>query len=182
MTAYAELDSAARPWLADTDGEGVSHVINPATEEEIAAYRNATEADVDAAVGRAAAAARAWGRTPPVQRAELLLKIADAIEAEAEEFARLECENVGKPIAFARDEMTWVYDVIRFSAGAARVSHAPAAGEYANGSTSWLRREPLGVVGLITPWNYPMLMATWKLAPAVAAGNAVVIKPSELTP
>jgi 1-pyrroline dehydrogenase len=182
MTAYADLESAARPWVADTDGEDVTHVINPATEEEIAAYRNATEADVDAAVGQAAAAARAWGRTPPVERAELLLKIADAIEAEAEEFARLECENVGKPIAFARDEMTWVYDVIRFSAGAARVSHAPAAGEYTNGSTSWLRREPLGVVGLITPWNYPLLMATWKLAPAVAAGNAVVIKPSELTP
>jgi acyl-CoA reductase-like NAD-dependent aldehyde dehydrogenase len=105
-------------------------------------------------VERAWGAARAWGRTTPVERAELLLKITDAVEAEAEEFARLECENVGKPITFAREEMPWVYDVMRFSAGAARVSSAPAAGEYANGSTSWLRREPLGVVGLIAPWNY----------------------------
>jgi 1-pyrroline dehydrogenase len=133
-------------------------------------------------VERAWGAARAWGRTTPVERAELLLKITDAVEAEAEEFARLECENVGKPITFAREEMPWVYDVMRFSAGAARVSSAPAAGEYANGSTSWLRREPLGVVGLIAPWNYPLLMAAWKIAPAVAAGNAVVIKPSEMTP
>ncbi|MFF9040590.1 aldehyde dehydrogenase family protein [Streptomyces sp. NPDC014892] len=182
MSTYVDLQGAAGPWAAHADDAGVSVVINPATEEQVAAYRNATEEDVDAAVGRASVAAGLWGRTPPVERAELLLKIADAIEAEAEEFARLECENVGKPIAHAREEMAWVYDVIRFSAGAARVSHAPAAGEYANGSTSWLRREPLGVVGLITPWNYPLLMAIWKLAPAVAAGNAVVLKPSEITP
>jgi 1-pyrroline dehydrogenase len=182
VTTFVEGEGAAGPWIADVDQPGVSVVINPATEQPIAAYRNATDQDVDAAVRTAAVAARAWGRTPPVERAEILLKIADAIEAEAEEFARLECENVGKPVAHARSEMPWVWDVIRFSAGAARVSHAPAAGEYANGSTSWLRREPLGVVGLITPWNYPLLMAAWKLAPAIAAGNAVVIKPSELTP
>jgi 1-pyrroline dehydrogenase len=182
MTTYIDHNGAAAPWLADAEDKDVSVVINPASEEKIAAYRNATEGDVDAAVARASAAARAWGRTPPVDRAEILLKIADAIQAEAEEFAALECENVGKPITHARGEMPWVWDVVRFSAGAARVSHAPAAGEYANGSTSWLRREPLGVVGLITPWNYPLLMAAWKIAPAIAAGNAVVIKPSELTP
>jgi 1-pyrroline dehydrogenase len=182
MTTYIDHNGAAAPWLADAEDTDVSVVINPASEEKIAAYRNATEGDVDAAVARASAAARAWGRTPPVDRAEILLKIADAIQAEAEEFAALECENVGKPITHARGEMPWVWDVVRFSAGAARVSHAPAAGEYANGSTSWLRREPLGVVGLITPWNYPLLMAAWKIAPAIAAGNAVVIKPSELTP
>jgi 1-pyrroline dehydrogenase len=182
MTTFVQSTSSATAFTPEAQDSDVSAVINPATEERIASYRNATEQDVEAAVNRAADVARAWGRTPPVERAELLLKIADALEAEAEEFARLECENVGKPIAFAREEMAWVYDVIRFSAGAARISHAPAAGEYANGSTSWLRREPLGVVGLITPWNYPLLMAVWKIAPAVAAGNAVVIKPSEMTP
>jgi 1-pyrroline dehydrogenase len=182
MTTSVDRDGVARSWIADLDGADVSVVINPATEQPIAAYRNATDLDVDHAVERAAAAAPVWGRTPPVERAEILLKIADAIEAEAEEFALLESENVGKPVTHAREEMPWVWDVVRFSAGAARVSHAPAAGEYANGSTSWLRREPLGVVGLITPWNYPLLMAAWKIAPAVAAGNAVIIKPSELTP
>jgi 1-pyrroline dehydrogenase len=182
MTTYIDREGAATPWIADAEDERVSIVINPATEQQIAVYRNATEQDVDAAVERASAAARAWGQTPPADRAEMLLKIADAIQEEADEFAALECENVGKPITHARDEMPWVWDVFRFSAGAARVSHAPAAGEYANGSTSWLRREPLGVVGLITPWNYPLLMAAWKIAPAIAAGNAVVIKPSELTP
>jgi 1-pyrroline dehydrogenase len=182
VTTFVERDSAAGPWVADVGQPGVSVVVSPVTEQPIAAYRNATEDEVDAAVQEATAAAPAWGQTPPVERAEILLRIADAIAAEADAFAELECENVGKPITHARDEMPWVWDVVRFSAGAARVSHAPAAGEYANGSTSWLRREPLGVVGLIIPWNYPLLMATWKIAPAIAAGNAVVIKPSELTP
>ena len=182
MTTDVGTKTPASPWAAEPDDERVTHVVNPATGERLATYRNATAADVDEAVKRAGAAAKAWGNTPPVERAELMLKIADAVEAEAEEFARLDCADVGKPIAFAREEMAWVYDVLRFSAGAARVSHAPAAGEYANGSTSYLRREPLGVVGLIIPWNYPLLMGSWKLAPAVAAGNAVVIKPSEMTP
>ena len=182
MTTSVEREGAAGPWVVEIDQPGAAVVVNPSTEQPIAAYRIATEEDVDTAVQTAAAAARSWGRTPPVERAEILLRIADAIEADAEEFALLESENVGKPVTHARDEMPWVWDVIRFSAGAARVSHAPAAGEYANGSTSWLRREPLGVVGLITPWNYPLLMGVWKIAPAIAAGNAVVIKPSELTP
>lgn len=182
MTISVDRTSAAGPWLADVGDPGVSVVVNPVTEQPIAAYRNATAEDVDAAVKTAAANARAWGRTSPSGRAEVLLRIADAVQAEADEFVALECENVGKPIAHARDEMPWVWDVIRYSAGAARGSHAPAAGEYANESTSWLRREPLGVVGLITPWNYPLLMAVWKVAPALAAGNAVVLKPSELTP
>jgi 1-pyrroline dehydrogenase len=182
MPVSPNSEDLENSWVVDLDHADASVVINPATEEPIAAYRNATAEDVDGAVVRAADAARAWGRTPPVERAEILLKIADAIEGEAEEFALLETENVGKPATHALGEMPWVWDVLRFSAGAARLSHAPAAGEYANGSTSWLRREPLGVVGLITPWNYPLLMAAWKIAPAVAAGNAVVIKPSELTP
>jgi 1-pyrroline dehydrogenase len=182
MTAHADLVSVADLWIANPGDGGTSTVVNPATEEPIVTYRNATDADVDRAVETAAAAAREWGRTPPAARADILLKIADAVEAEAEAFASLESENIGKPIAHALAEMPWAWDVFRFSAGAARMSHGPAAGEYANGSTSYLRREPIGVVGLITPWNYPLLMAAWKIAPAIAAGNAVVLKPSEITP
>jgi 1-pyrroline dehydrogenase len=167
---------------AGPDDQNVSEVINPATGQVSARYRRATREDVDSAVKRAEAAFKVWGATPPVERAEALLKIADAIEEEAEEFARLESEDVGKPITHARGDMPWMWDVMRFFAGAARVSSVPAAGEYANGSTSWVRREPLGVVGLITPWNYPLLMAIWKIAPALAAGNTVLLKPASLTP
>ena len=177
-----ERQSSAAAYAADITDTDAAVVIDPATEKAIAAYRIATEADVDAAVRRASAAAPQWANTPPVERAEILLKIADAVQERAAEFARLESENVGKPITHAQEEMPWVWDVIRFNAGAARASTVPAAGEYANNSTSWVRREPLGVVGLITPWNYPLLMAAWKIAPAIAAGNTVVIKPSELTP
>jgi 1-pyrroline dehydrogenase len=182
MSTLTTAGSTAESWLANPGDTDVSVIINPATEETIATYRNATAEDVDEAVGRAYSAKTAWGQTPPGERAAILLKIADALEQEADEFARMESENVGRPLIQAQEEMPWSWDTVRFFAGAARVSHAPAAGEYANGSTSWLRREPLGVVGLITPWNYPLLMATWKLAPALAAGNTVVIKPSELTP
>jgi 1-pyrroline dehydrogenase len=182
MSTLTTAEETARGWLATPDDADVSVVINPATEQTITTYRNASAEDVHEAVMRAYAAKSDWGQTSPAERAEILLKIADAVEQQAEEFARIESENVGKPITHARDEMSGAWDVIRYSAGAARVSHVPAAGEYANGSTSWLRREPLGVVGLITPWNYPLIMAVWKLAPAIAAGNAVVIKPSELTP
>ncbi|MBB6627524.1 aminobutyraldehyde dehydrogenase [Nocardioides sp. KIGAM211] len=166
----------------DNHQAGASTVVNPATGRAIASHPNATPDEVDVAVGRAAEAARAWGRTPPGERAEILLKIADALQQEADDFVQIETENVGRPITYMRDEGAWWWDVIRFSAGAARVSHAPAAGEYGGGSTSWLRREPLGVVALIAPWNYPLLMAIYKIFPAIAAGNAVIIKPSELTP
>ncbi|MER7395274.1 aminobutyraldehyde dehydrogenase [Streptomyces sp. NPDC000151] len=178
----AERRSVADEFAADITDTDAAVVIDPATEKAVAAYRIATEADVDSAVRRASAAAAGWANTPPGERAEILLKIADAVQKRAEEFAQLESVNVGKPIAHAREDMAWVWDVIRFNAGAARASVVPAAGEYANGSTSWVRREPLGVVGLITPWNYPLLMGAWKIAPAIAAGNTVVIKPSELTP
>src|SRR4051812_45585335 len=181
MTTIGET-SVGVFWSASVDAPDATQVINPATEEVIATYRNASAEDVDAAVERAVVGARVWRRMTPAERGDILLKIADAIEAEATEFAEMECENIGKPLAYAVDEMPWAWDVFRFFAGAARSSHAPAAGEYANGSTSWLRREPIGVVGLIVPWNYPLLMAAWKIAPAVAAGNAVVLKPSELTP
>lgn len=179
-TTFVSAETAA--FTADTSDDNAAKVINPATEAVLAAYRVATADDVDAAVQRASRAFKVWGSTPPAKRAEILLKIADAVQERAEEFALLETENVGKPITDAREEMPWVWDVLRFCAGAARVSNVPAAGEYANESTSWVRREPLGVVGLIAPWNYPLLMAVWKIAPALAAGNTVVIKPSELTP
>lgn len=182
MNTYETAEELASHWRAEAGETNTSTIVNPTTERTIATYRNASAADVDEAVQRASAAKETWGRTSPGERAEILLKIADALEAEGEEYARVECENVGKPITHAIEEMPWVLDVIRFSAGAARVSHAPAAGEYTGGSTSWVRREPLGVVGLIIPWNYPLLMGVWKIAPAIAAGNTVVVKPSELTP
>jgi 1-pyrroline dehydrogenase len=172
----------AATFAAGADDVNVSEVINPATGDVVARYRRATREDVNAAVKRAEEAFKVWGSTTPIERAEVLLKIADAIQEEAEEFARLESEDVGKPITHALGDMPWMWDVMRFFAGAARVSSVPATGEYANGSTSWVRREPLGVVGLITPWNYPLLMAVWKIAPALAAGNTVLLKPATLTP
>lgn len=172
----------AASYAAGPGDQDVSEVINPATGQVTARYRNATKEDVDSAVKRAEAALEVWGATPPAERAEILLKIAAAIQEEAGEFARLESEDVGKPLTQAHDDMPLICDAMRFFAGAARVSSVPAAGEYANGSTSWVRREPLGVVGLITPWNYPLMMAVWKIAPALAAGNTILLKPATLTP
>ncbi|MEV0225717.1 aminobutyraldehyde dehydrogenase [Streptomyces sp. NPDC050704] len=169
-------------WRAAPEGSNVSVAHNPATGEPLGAYRNATPDEVAAAVEKATAAFGTWGRTTPAERAALLLTLADRLEAAGEDFARAESVNVGKPLILAREEIAYDADVLRFMAGAARVSHAAAAGEYVGGSTSMTRRGPLGVVGLITPWNYPLMEAMWKLAPALAAGNTVVLKPSELTP
>ncbi|MEU9329990.1 aminobutyraldehyde dehydrogenase [Streptomyces canus] len=169
-------------WHAAPGGSNVSVAHNPATSEPLAFFRNATPEEVAVAVDKAATAFGTWRRTTPAERAELLLSLADRLEAAGEDFARAESANVGKPFALAREEIAYDADVLRFMAGAARISHAGAAGEYVNGSTSMTRREPLGVVGLITPWNYPLMEAMWKLAPALAAGNTVVLKPSELTP
>ena len=124
-----------------------------------------------------------WGRTTPSERQQALLKIADAIEAHAEELIALESENTGKIKALtASEEIPPMVDQLRFFAGAARVLEGKAAGEYMAGHTSWIRREPIGVVGQVTPWNYPLLMAVWKIGPALAAGNTVVLKPSDTTP
>ncbi len=124
-----------------------------------------------------------WGRTTPSERQQALLKIADAIEAHADELIALESENTGKIQALtASEEIPPMVDQLRFFAGAARVLEGKAAGEYLKGHTSWIRREPIGVVGQVTPWNYPLLMAVWKIAPALAAGNTVVLKPSDTTP
>ncbi|MGB6702505.1 aldehyde dehydrogenase family protein, partial [Methyloceanibacter sp.] len=158
-------------------------VINPKTEETIVTLPDASVAQVDAAVNAAAKAFETWSRTTPAERSALLLKLADAVDKEAEAFATLEALNCGKPrIRVLQDEMPAVSDCFRFFAGAVRTMHGPVAGEYMAGHTSMIRRDPIGVVGSIAPWNYPLMMATWKLAPALAGGNTIVIKPSEQTP
>jgi 1-pyrroline dehydrogenase len=168
-------------WVDAVDG-GTMEVLNPATGETIAEVPRGTQADVDRAVEAAKDALPEWLETTPGERAEALLKLADALEENADELAQLESENVGKPLSYARDEMPVSADNIRFFAGAARVLEGKSAGEYMRGYTSMIRREPLGIVGGIAPWNYPLMMAVWKLAPALAAGNVQVLKPSEQTP
>ena len=167
-----------------TAGEGPPEtLIDPRTGSSVAELPEASPAQVDAAVAAARSAFDGWARTPPVERATALLRIADRVEAEAEALADLECRNTGKPRhAFLRDEMPAIADCFRFFAGACRAGSGPLAGEYLPGHTSMLRRDPVGVVASIAPWNYPLMMAAWKLAPAIAAGNTVVIKPSEMTP
>jgi 1-pyrroline dehydrogenase len=168
-------------WVDAAEG-GTMEVINPATGEVIAEVPRGTQADVDRAVKAAKKAFEEWRDTTPGERAEMLLKLADLIDENAEELAELESRNVGKPLSYARDEMPVSSDNIRFFAGAGRVLEGKSAGEYMRGYTSMIRREPLGVVGGIAPWNYPLMMAVWKLAPALAAGNTQVLKPSEQTP
>ncbi len=165
-------------------GEGaVEHILDPATGDVLAHVPEASPAQIQAAVKAAEKAFPGWARTPPKDRATALLKLADAIEAKGAELARLESRNCGKPYALAlNDEIPAVADVFRFFAGAARCMTGMATGEYAAGYTSMIRRDPLGVVASIAPWNYPLMMAAWKLGPAVAAGNTVVLKPSEQTP
>jgi aminobutyraldehyde dehydrogenase len=166
-------------------GEGATSekVLDPATGEVITEIREASTPQVVAAVKAADAAFRGWSQTVPRDRAALLLKLADAIEQRGAEFARLESRNAGKPyLAVLNDEIPAIVDVFRFFAGACRSLTGALAGEYTPGYTSMIRRDPLGVVASIAPWNYPLMMAAWKLAPAVAAGNTVVIKPSVQTP
>jgi aminobutyraldehyde dehydrogenase len=167
-----------------TAGQGeIEDILNPATGKVIARVAEASPQQVDAAVKAAQDAFDGWSRTPPKDRATLLLKLADLVEAEGSEFARLESQNCGKPLAAAlSDEIPAVADVFRFFAGAARTLTGAVAGEYTAGFTSMVRRDPVGVVASIAPWNYPLMMAAWKLSPALAAGNAVVLKPSENTP
>ncbi|PWC14493.1 aminobutyraldehyde dehydrogenase [Brenneria corticis] len=163
-------------------GEALA-VFNPASGEQIASIPQADLHQVDAAVKAADAAFTQWGQTTPKARAAFLLQIADVIEQHGEEFARLESLNCGKPYhAVLNDEIPAVADVFRFFAGAARCLNGSAAGEYLEGHTSMIRRDPVGVVASIAPWNYPLMMASWKLAPALAAGNCVVLKPAEQTP
>jgi 1-pyrroline dehydrogenase len=168
-------------WVDAAEG-GVEQIVNPATGEVIAEVPKGTEADVDRAVQAAKRAYPEWRETTPGERAEVLLKLADVIDENAHELAQIESQNVGKPLSSAADEMPVCSDNIRFFAGAARLLEGRSAGEYMRGYTSMIRREPIGVVGQIAPWNYPLMMAVWKFAPALAAGNASVLKPSEQTP
>ena len=168
-------------WVDAAEG-GTAEIINPSTGDTIGEVPNGTQADVDRAVDAAKAALPEWLETTPGERAEALLKLADALDANTDELALLESQNVGKPVPAARDEIPVASDNIRFFAGAARLLEGRAAGEYMRGYTSMIRREPVGIVGQIAPWNYPLMMAVWKIAPALAAGNVVVLKPSEQTP
>jgi betaine-aldehyde dehydrogenase len=162
---------------------GTEDVVNPATGEAIAEAPLSTKPDVDAAVAAAKDAFPAWAATPPGERARALLKIADMIEERGEQIADLEAADAGKPRgAVVEDEIPVMADNLRFFAGAARTMEGRAAGEYMEARTSFVRREPLGVVAQITPWNYPLMMAIWKIGPALAAGNTVVLKPAETTP
>ncbi len=167
-----------------TQGEGpAERILDPASGAGIAEVAEASPRQLEAAVAAAEKAAAGWAQTPPKDRATLLLKLADRIEADGAAFAKLESDNTGKPLAAAlNDEIPAIADVFRFFAGAARVQHGALAGEYIPGFTSMIRRDPVGVVASIAPWNYPLMMAAWKLAPALAAGNTVILKPSEQTP
>src|SRR3989440_3642165 len=157
-------------------------VLNPATGESIATVPNMSADEVDAVVDRAREALPGWLDSTPAERSELLYKLADVIDENAEELAQIESRNVGKPLMASRDEMPFSADNLRFFAGAARHLEGKSAGEYITGYTSIVRREPLGIVGGICPWNYPLMMAVWKMGPALAAGNVQILKPSEQTP
>src|SRR6478736_4541897 len=167
----------------DPDGDATTDVVDPSTAQVVATAPVSSQADVDRAYAAAATAFETWGDTTPGERQAALLKFADAIEARADDFIRLEGENTGKPHALTQsEEIPPMLDQLRFFAGAARVLEGKSAGEYMKGHTSFVRREPIGVVGQVTPWNYPMMMAMWKIAPALAAGNTIVLKPSDTTP
>jgi betaine-aldehyde dehydrogenase len=162
---------------------GTEEVINPATGEVIAEAPVSTEEDVNRAVEAARRAFESWGSAMPMDRMNALLAIANLIEERAEEIADLESADAGKPRkAFLEDEIPFLVDNLRFFAGAARNLEGKSAGEYLEGYTSMVRREPIGVAGQITPWNYPLMMAAWKIGPALGAGNTVVLKPAESTP
>ncbi len=163
--------------------ETEEQIFNPKTGETILKLAEASVSQLDQAVDTAEKAFVSWSETTPAQRSAYLLQIADAIEKDADGFATLEALNCGKPInAVKNDEIPAIVDCWRFFAGAVRSLHGPVAGEYLPGHTSMIRRDPIGVIGSIAPWNYPLMMMAWKLAPAIAAGNTVVFKPSEQTP
>jgi betaine-aldehyde dehydrogenase len=168
--------------VESTSGETTT-LVNPSTGQPFATAPKSNAADIDAAFKAASDAFVDWRDSTPSQRQRALLKIADAIESRAEEVIALECENTGKPVSLTTsEEVPPMVDQIRFFAGAARNLEGKSAGEYMPGMTSMIRREPVGVIGQVTPWNYPMMMAVWKWAPAIAAGNTVVLKPSDTTP
>jgi 1-pyrroline dehydrogenase len=169
-------------WIDSTTGE-TEPDVNPASEEAVAQVQVGTREDADRAVAAAQKAYdEVWFDTPPKERSAMMLKLADAMDADADDLARLESIDVGKPISVAAADIPFITDNLRFFAGAARVQEGKSSGEYERGFTSMIRREPLGVTVGICPWNYPLMMAIWKLGPALAAGNTSIIKPAEITP
>ena len=186
MTDIAERVKTYKQFIGgdfvDAASGETSDVENPANGEVIARVPASSKEDVDRAVNAAAKAFESWAKTTPQDRSLALLKIADALDAAADELGKLESSNAGKPVAAAIDEMAVSSDLFRFFAGAARVMDGLAANEFVAGHTSIIRRDPIGVVASIAPWNYPLYMASWKLGPALATGNTVVLKPSVRTP
>jgi betaine-aldehyde dehydrogenase len=169
--------------LVDSKDGRTTDLVNPSTGEVFARAPLSEGIDVDLAYGAAATAFESWRETTPAERSLALLRIADAVEKRAQELVDAEVENTGKPVALTMsEEVPPMLDQIRFFAGAARVLEGRSAGEYMAGHTSFIRREPIGVCAAVTPWNYPMMMAVWKWAPALAAGNTMVLKPSDTTP
>lgn len=169
-------------FVASTSTETID-IVNPVDESVVAVSPVSTAADVDSAMEAAAAAFPGWSQTTPSERQKALLKFADAIEAASDELVAAQARNTGQPEdQIADEEVTVGADQVRFFAGAARMLEGKSAGEYMTGHTSFVRREPVGVIGQVTPWNYPLMMAIWKIAPAIAAGNTVVLKPSDTTP
>jgi len=179
MTTYKNFVNGKL--VASVEGE-TEPIISPVDEKVLGKVPKGTAKDVDRAVDAAAAAFEKWQDSTPQDRSLMLLKLADRIEQNGDELASLEADNVGKPIGLAKAEIPFLVDNLRFFAGACRCLEGKAAGEYLAGYTSMIRREPVGVVGSIAPWNYPLMMAIWKIGPALAAGNTVVLKPSEQTP
>ncbi len=187
MSAQSEAPRTLRNFVngqyVDAQTDATSDIVSPVTARVVATAPVSGPADVDAAYRAASEAFLEWGQTTPSERQHALLQFADAIERRSDEFVKLEAENTGKPHALtATEEIVPMVDQLRFFAGAARILEGRAAGEYMKNHTSWIRREPIGVVGQVTPWNYPMMMAVWKIAPALAAGNTIVLKPSDTTP
>ena len=169
--------------LVDAASGETYDVVNPASGRVYATAPASSADDVDRAMKAAEAAFESWGETTPAERQVALLKMADALEKRSAEFVKAECENTGKPIHLTEEEeLPPSVDELRFFAGAARLLEGKSAGEYLKDHTSFVRREPIGVVGQVTPWNYPLMMAIWKIAPALAAGNCIVLKPSDTTP
>src|SRR5688500_3819327 len=183
MSEKLELQNFVGGERSDTADGRRMDLVDPATGEVFASAPVSGAEDVDRAYRTAATAFEGWRDTTPSERQKALLRLADLVEEHADELVALESRNTGKPIGLTTsEEIPPMVDQIRFFAGAARTLEGKAAAEYMAGHTSWVRREPIGVVGQVTPWNYPMMMAVWKLAPAIAAGNTVVLKPSDTTP
>ena len=182
-TAVRTLQNFIDGDFVDATADESFPVVNPATGDALADEPLSSAGDVDRAVAAAKAAFDGFGATTPGERAGMLLRLADALDEHGDELAELEVDNAGKPIeAFKADEIPAMSDCLRFFAGAARTMQGPTSGEYLEGYTSMIRREPVGVVGQITPWNYPLMMAIWKIGPALAGGNTIVLKPAETTP